>query len=137
MNRQTAVAHQRVFEEIEAIVKEDAGGCLKWRHLHGIGPDDGHGDMILSWTADQHRGQAKGESQSTLPNSITMCYVGLGFHLQTVASNMPPKADLHQPYRNIQDLTPYEHPEYQKMCGFGGGEVAHAKPCLRRARQLG
>ncbi|KAJ7847584.1 hypothetical protein B0H14DRAFT_2583477 [Mycena olivaceomarginata] len=22
---------------------------------------------------------------------------------------MPPKADLHQPYRNIQDLTPYEH----------------------------
>ncbi|KAJ7823047.1 hypothetical protein B0H14DRAFT_2518729 [Mycena olivaceomarginata] len=95
INRQTAAAHQRVFEEIEAIVKEDTGKSLKWRHLHATSTDssEGYGDLILSWTADQHRGQAK----------------GLGLHLQKLASNMPRKADLHQPERDIQDLNPYDH----------------------------
>ncbi|KAJ6467649.1 hypothetical protein C8R47DRAFT_1303282 [Mycena vitilis] len=95
INRQNAAAHQRVFEEIEAIVKEDTGMSLKWRHLHAEKADgsDGYKDMILSWTADQHRGQAK----------------GLGLHLQKLASQMPLKADLYEPGRNIQDLDPYEH----------------------------
>ncbi|KAJ6506213.1 hypothetical protein C8R47DRAFT_1241345 [Mycena vitilis] len=93
LNRQTAAAHQRIFEEIEAIVQEDTGKALKWRHLHGMSADGVYGDMVLSWTADQHRGQAK----------------GLGLHLQKLASKMPLKPDLHEPERNIQDLTPYEH----------------------------
>ncbi|KAJ7808673.1 hypothetical protein B0H14DRAFT_3151934 [Mycena olivaceomarginata] len=81
--------------KIEAIVKEDTGKSLKWRHLHATSTDssEGYGDLILSWTADQHRGQAK----------------GLGLHLQKLASNMPRKADLHQPERDIQDLNPYDH----------------------------
>ncbi|KAJ7212425.1 hypothetical protein C8J57DRAFT_1097238, partial [Mycena rebaudengoi] len=95
ITRQSAAAHQRVFEEIEAIVKEDTGKSLKWRHLHASSTDgsDGYRDLILSWTADQHRGQAK----------------RLGLHLQKLASNMAIKADLHEPERNIQDLDPYDH----------------------------
>jgi hypothetical protein len=59
LNRQTAVAHQRVFEEIETIVQNDTGKSLRWRHLHAgsVGETDG---MILHWVADQHGGQAKG-----------------------------------------------------------------------------
>ncbi|KAJ7122366.1 hypothetical protein C8R44DRAFT_622071 [Mycena epipterygia] len=95
INRQSAAAHQRVFQEIESIIQEDTDRSLKWRHLHAmtLTPDDGYGEMVLSWTADQHRGQAK----------------GLGLHLQKLASKMATKADLHQPERNIQDLDPYEH----------------------------
>ncbi|KAK6981751.1 hypothetical protein R3P38DRAFT_2578154, partial [Favolaschia claudopus] len=95
INRQSAVAHQRVFEEIELIVKEATGKTLKWRHLHASraeAPNE-YGSLILSWTADQHRGQAK----------------GLGLHLQKLASNMEPKLDLHEPHRTIQDLNPYDH----------------------------
>ncbi|KAJ6528652.1 hypothetical protein DFH09DRAFT_1413445 [Mycena vulgaris] len=95
INRQTAAAHQRVFEEIEAIVKEDTGKSLRWRHLHAtsINGSEGYDGFILSWTADQHRGQAK----------------GLGLHLQKLASNMPVKADLHQAEHTIQELDPYDH----------------------------
>ncbi|KAK7015645.1 hypothetical protein R3P38DRAFT_3321572 [Favolaschia claudopus] len=95
INRQSAAAHQRVFEEIESIVKEDTGESLKWRHLHASSAEgpDGYGNFILSWTADQHRGQAK----------------GLGLHLQKLASNMATKVDLHEPHRTIQDLDPYDH----------------------------
>lgn len=62
INRQTAAAHQRVFEEIEAIVKEDTGKSLQWRHLHAASTEgsEGYSNLLLSWTADQHRGQAKG-----------------------------------------------------------------------------
>ncbi|KAJ7019408.1 hypothetical protein C8F04DRAFT_335710 [Mycena alexandri] len=93
LNRQTAAAHQRVFEEIEGIVREDTGDSLKWRHLDATSLDTEYGSMVLSWTADQHRGQAK----------------GLGLHLQKLALNKPLKSDLHEPHRNIQDLSPYEH----------------------------
>ncbi|KAJ6543739.1 hypothetical protein DFH09DRAFT_1390311 [Mycena vulgaris] len=95
INRQTAAAHQRVFEEIEAIVKEDTGKSLRWRHLHAtsINGSEGYDGFILSWTADQHRGQAK----------------GLGLHLQKLASNMPVKAELHQAEHTIQELDPYDH----------------------------
>ncbi|KAJ7646081.1 hypothetical protein DFH06DRAFT_1300851 [Mycena polygramma] len=36
-------------------------------------------------------------------------FPGLGLHLQRLALKMPLKPDLHEPERNIQDLTPYEH----------------------------
>ncbi|KAJ7149249.1 hypothetical protein C8R43DRAFT_888121 [Mycena crocata] len=95
INRQSAAAHQRVFEEIEAIVKEDTGKSLKWRHLHATSIDDsdGYSEMIISWTADQHRGQAQGK----------FCHVKLCTLLTF------PKPDLHEPERNIQDLLPYDH----------------------------
>ncbi|KAF7378229.1 hypothetical protein MSAN_00247800 [Mycena sanguinolenta] len=93
LNRMTAQAHQRVFEEIEAIVFEDTGKRLQWHHLHATDLEDGLDCMILSWTADQHRGQAK----------------GLGLHLQKLASAMPPKPDLYESERLLQDLSPYEH----------------------------
>ncbi|KAJ7145085.1 hypothetical protein C8R43DRAFT_890873 [Mycena crocata] len=92
LNRQTAVAHRCVFEAIHSVVLEDTGQHLKWRHLDGSHLED-YKDLILQWGADQHRGQAK----------------GLGLYLQRRAASMPPKADLHEPWRLIQDLTPYEH----------------------------
>jgi len=61
MNRATAVAHQRVFQEIEKLVEMDTRQRLKWRHLHATSSDDYVG--ILHWTADQHGGQAKGMSK--------------------------------------------------------------------------
>ncbi|KAJ7140269.1 hypothetical protein C8R43DRAFT_892789 [Mycena crocata] len=93
MNRMSALAHQRVFEEIEAVIFEDTGKHLQWHPIHAASKDDGLDRMILSWVADQHRGQAK----------------GLGLHLQKIASKMPQKRDLYQPERYIQDLGPYEH----------------------------
>ncbi|KAK7013576.1 hypothetical protein R3P38DRAFT_3362875 [Favolaschia claudopus] len=44
------------------------------------GPE-GYGNFILAWTADQHRGQAK----------------GLGLHLQKLSSNMAPRSDYNTP----------------------------------------
>ena len=61
LNHQTAVAHQLVFERIEAIVQEDTGENLKWRHLHAQKPDKLIG--ILQWAGDQHGSQAKGDAQ--------------------------------------------------------------------------
>lgn len=58
----SALAHQRVFELIEEIVFEDTGHHLQWHHLHGSNANGGLDGMILSWTGDQHRGQAKGVS---------------------------------------------------------------------------
>ncbi|KAK7015317.1 hypothetical protein R3P38DRAFT_2637341 [Favolaschia claudopus] len=93
LNRMTAFAHQRVFEEIEAIVLEDTGKRLKWHHIHASNKEDGYDCMILSWVSDQHRGQAK----------------GLGLHLQKLASTLPSKPDLYEPHRTIQELSPYDH----------------------------
>ncbi|KAF7378194.1 hypothetical protein MSAN_00244000 [Mycena sanguinolenta] len=72
LNRMTAQAHQRVFEEIEAIVFEDTGKRLQWHHLHATDLEDGLDCMILSWTADQHRGQEK-VSAFTFRNSLLLC----------------------------------------------------------------
>jgi hypothetical protein len=58
VNRQSAVAHQRIFEEIEKVVETDTGQRLQWRHLHAPTINDHVG--ILHWAADQHGGQAKG-----------------------------------------------------------------------------
>jgi hypothetical protein len=55
--------------------------------------------MILSWTADQHRGQAKGKSPlAKLYRTVHIEYwlLGLGLHLQKIASRMPQKRDLYQ-----------------------------------------
>lgn len=60
LNRQTAVAHCQIFQEIEKIVLLDTGKALQWRHLHACTADEAPAGMILQWTVDQHGGQAKG-----------------------------------------------------------------------------
>ncbi|KAJ7029938.1 hypothetical protein C8F04DRAFT_1368646 [Mycena alexandri] len=60
LNRQTAVAHQKIIQAIEDIVLEDTGTQLQWRHIHGTKIDD-YGGKILQWAGDQHSGQAKGQ----------------------------------------------------------------------------
>ncbi|KAJ7481504.1 hypothetical protein FB451DRAFT_1170708 [Mycena latifolia] len=93
LNRQTAAAHQRIFQEIEHIVYTDTGGKLRWRHLHARSLGEYEG-MILHWAADQHHGQAK----------------GLGLHLVSLAGALPEnKMDLHEPHRSLCSLGPYEH----------------------------
>lgn len=47
------------MEKIEAIVFEDTGELLHWRHIHATDLNDNRG--ILHWAADQHGGQAKGD----------------------------------------------------------------------------
>ncbi|KAJ7886628.1 hypothetical protein B0H14DRAFT_2338160, partial [Mycena olivaceomarginata] len=93
LNRQTAAAHQRIFQEIERLVQIDTGSKLRWRHLHA-GLSNNYTDMVLHWGGDQHRGQAK----------------GLGLHLVSIAATLPPdKMDLHEPGRTLRSLGPYEH----------------------------
>ncbi|KAJ7117533.1 hypothetical protein C8R44DRAFT_626720 [Mycena epipterygia] len=94
-NRQTTHAHFLIFQALHDIVKEDTGCGLQWRHLHGSDNEDDNGweGLILSFMADQHRGQA----------------LGLGMYLQALAATLPEKFDLHEPWRTIQSLTPYEH----------------------------
>ncbi|KAK6985191.1 hypothetical protein R3P38DRAFT_3450689 [Favolaschia claudopus] len=89
----SAAAHQRVFEEIESIVKEDTGESLKSIYLHASSAEGPDGYGKLSWTAYQHRGQAK----------------GLGLHLQKIASNVATKVDLHESHRTVQVRDPYDH----------------------------
>ncbi|KAF8182256.1 hypothetical protein K438DRAFT_2166815 [Mycena galopus ATCC 62051] len=113
INRQTAAAHQRVFEEIEAIVREDTNRSLQWRHLHASRAEgaEEYNNLILSWTADQHRGQAKGQivRVGRIIQLGIEFWSGIGLHLQKIATNMPLKADLHEPGHNIQDLDAYDH----------------------------
>jgi len=59
VNRQTGAAHQYIFCEIEDIVRFDTGQRLQWHYLHAESAEGSQG-MILSWTLDQHDGQAKG-----------------------------------------------------------------------------
>ncbi|KAJ6558189.1 hypothetical protein B0H19DRAFT_946802 [Mycena capillaripes] len=93
LNRQTAAAHQRIFQEIERLVQIDTGSKLRWRHLHANSSDD-YANMVLHWGGDQHRGQAK----------------GLGLHLVDVAATLPPdKIDPDEPHRTLRSLGPYDH----------------------------
>ncbi|KAJ6564612.1 hypothetical protein B0H19DRAFT_941881 [Mycena capillaripes] len=93
LTRHTAVAHQRIFDEIDKLVQQDTGSKLSWRHLHGQSPNDFDG-LILHWGADQHRGQAK----------------GLGLHLVNRAAELPPdRMDMHELDRPLRSLGPYEH----------------------------
>jgi hypothetical protein len=64
LNRQTAAAHHFIFKKIEEIVTQDTGKSLQWRHLHATTMYEYVG--ILHWAADQHGGQAKGESNSAI-----------------------------------------------------------------------
>ncbi|KAJ6476572.1 hypothetical protein DFH09DRAFT_1342455 [Mycena vulgaris] len=93
LTRQTAAAHQLIFQELERIVLEDTGSELRWRHLHASTIDETDG-FILHWAADQHCGQAK----------------GLGLHLQSLAQKLPVnRMDLHKPERPLRSLGLYEH----------------------------
>jgi hypothetical protein len=78
LNRQSAVAHQHVFECIDEIVYEDTGRKLQWRHLNAASIDD-FDDMVLQWAADQHRGQAKGESLRLLLSILRLIFKALVF----------------------------------------------------------
>ncbi|KAJ6593005.1 hypothetical protein B0H19DRAFT_909722, partial [Mycena capillaripes] len=90
----TAAAHQRIFHEINKIVLLDTGSPPRWRHLHGRSPEDFEG-VILQWSADQHRGQAKGS---------------LGLHLVAQAAELPPtQMDMHESWRTLHSLGPYDH----------------------------
>lgn len=60
LNRQTAAAHQFVFQKISEIVKLDTGHELLWRHLHSSSANLEDACGILQITVDQHGGQAKG-----------------------------------------------------------------------------
>ncbi|KAF8887650.1 hypothetical protein CPB84DRAFT_1849819 [Gymnopilus junonius] len=91
LNRQSAVAHQIIFQKIEEIVLKDTGECLQWRHLHANDISDMVG--ILEIAVDQHGRQAK----------------GLGRHLKSLARKLPVKADLHEPHCSIQELSEYDH----------------------------
>ncbi|KII92936.1 hypothetical protein PLICRDRAFT_103444 [Plicaturopsis crispa FD-325 SS-3] len=94
LNRQTAAAHQLVFQLIDDIVYEDTGHRLRWRHLHAASLDQSeYMGTIIHWTVDQHGGQAK----------------GLGLYLQSLAQQDPLRCDLHEPHRTLASLSPYEH----------------------------
>ncbi|KAJ7619759.1 hypothetical protein B0H17DRAFT_1152123 [Mycena rosella] len=93
ITRHTAAAHQHIFEELERIVLTDTGSELRWRHLHATTQDE-TAALILHWTADQHRGQAK----------------GLGLHLVAVAQKLPAdRMDLYETDRPLRSLGPYDH----------------------------
>ncbi|KAJ7049809.1 hypothetical protein C8F01DRAFT_1264851 [Mycena amicta] len=93
VNQQSAQAHFLVFKMIHEIVLQDTGNVLEWRHIHGSEDEKSWEGRILSVTVDQHRGQA----------------LGLGLYLQWVARQMPETMDIHEPWRTIQSLDPYEH----------------------------
>lgn len=59
LNRQTAAAHELIFQKIHEIVFADTGENLTWRHLHSATIDGEIG--ILHFVLDQHGGQAKGK----------------------------------------------------------------------------
>ncbi|KAJ7059864.1 hypothetical protein C8F01DRAFT_1253960 [Mycena amicta] len=93
VNQQSAQAHFLVFKTIHEIVLQDTGDVLEWQHIHGSDDEKSWEGRILSVTVDQHRGQA----------------LGLGLYLQWLAQQMPQTMDLHEPWRTIQSLDPYEH----------------------------
>ncbi|KAJ3849270.1 hypothetical protein EV368DRAFT_47649, partial [Lentinula lateritia] len=91
LNRQTAEAHKIMLLEIDRIVYEDTGKRIQYRHLHATSSDNIEFPGILSWSVDQHRGQAK----------------GIGEYLQAVAPYQ--KYDLYEPTKLLSELGPYEH----------------------------
>ncbi|KAJ7122723.1 hypothetical protein C8R46DRAFT_1238174 [Mycena filopes] len=91
LNRQTAAAHQMIFQKIHQIVLADTGEHLQWRHLHSTTLRDEVG--ILHFVLDQHGGQAK----------------GLGLYLKSLAQLLPGKFDLHEPHRSLASLDEYDH----------------------------
>lgn len=55
-----AEAHRIALNEIEKILRADAGRGLHFWHLHGHNANDFEG-LLLKWVVDQHHGQAKGK----------------------------------------------------------------------------
>ncbi|KAJ7235961.1 hypothetical protein C8J57DRAFT_971869, partial [Mycena rebaudengoi] len=92
VNRQSAYAHKLLFQLINDVVQEDTGKGIQWRHLYAKDDLDFKG-WILTLSTDQHRGQA----------------LGFGQQLVELAATLPIKADLHEPTKTIQELTPYDH----------------------------
>ncbi|KIY48068.1 hypothetical protein FISHEDRAFT_43953 [Fistulina hepatica ATCC 64428] len=93
LNRQTAFAHQMVFQTIHEIVQKDTGQAPPWRHLYATNLSDFQ-NVILQLVADMHLGQAK----------------GFGLYLQWATQFLPPgQRDLHDPSRTLTSLSPYEH----------------------------
>lgn len=109
VNRQSAAAHHLIFHKLEAIVQQDTGETLKWRHLHSESLSDLTG--ILQWTGDQHGGQAKGDMFLYLRHTRNSydSIPGLGLHLKMLAAQLPPRNDLHEPHRMLTSLSEYEH----------------------------
>lgn len=98
-----------MFQQIGSIVLQDTGQTLQWRHLHARTKSDIF--EILHWAGDQHGGQAKGNLNIFLflVRLYKCCVLGLGLHLKQVASQLPPRHDLHEPHRLVSSLTEYEH----------------------------
>ncbi|KAJ7257624.1 hypothetical protein C8J57DRAFT_1074290 [Mycena rebaudengoi] len=91
LNRQTAAAHELIFQKIHEIVFADTGENLTWRHLHSATIDGEVG--ILHFVLDQHGGQAK----------------GLGLYLKSLSQELVGKYDLHEPHRPLPSLDEYDH----------------------------
>ncbi|KAL0059883.1 hypothetical protein AAF712_013365 [Marasmius tenuissimus] len=91
LNRQSAEAHRVVLLKIHRLVQEETGKEIQFRHLHASYKRDLDFEGILSWTVDQHGGQAK----------------GIGEYLQAIAP--PQKMDLYETRRLLTDLGPYDH----------------------------
>ncbi|KAF8590817.1 hypothetical protein K439DRAFT_1657169 [Ramaria rubella] len=81
---QSAAAHLILFTRIFAIVEQDTGQLVCFRHIHGEGFD--------SFMADGHRGQA----------------LGLGFYCQNICVNMAGYCSIEW-NKALHALTPYEH----------------------------
>ncbi|KAJ7580745.1 hypothetical protein C8J56DRAFT_1057692 [Mycena floridula] len=100
INSSSAEAHKIIFDVIREQVQADTGKLIQYRHIHSesLGVRKG----ILHWAMDQDGAQAK----------------GLGLHLQQIAhSEAGSKSDLHQPWRTLGDLGPYEHVNHLiRMC---------------------
>ncbi|KAJ7585267.1 hypothetical protein C8J56DRAFT_1053660 [Mycena floridula] len=92
INSSSAEAHKIIFDVIREQVQADTGKLIQYRHIHSESLGNRKG--ILHWAMDQDGAQAK----------------GLGLHLQQIAcSEAGSKSDLHQPWRTLGDLGPYEH----------------------------
>ncbi|KAL0567432.1 hypothetical protein V5O48_014558 [Marasmius crinis-equi] len=90
LNRQSAEAHRIMLLKVHQIIQEETGKELKFRHLHSGHKDETAFEGILSWTVDQHGGQAK----------------GIGEYLAAISPLG--KFDLYE-RRLLSSLNPYEH----------------------------
>ncbi|KAH9483415.1 hypothetical protein JR316_0002881 [Psilocybe cubensis] len=93
LTRQTADAHRFVLHQIDGIVKQDTGQNLMWRHIHSPVNNASQAVGICHLAVDQHAGQAKGYGQ----------------YFCDIAQQYPLVKDIHEPHKNIQDLSEYDH----------------------------
>ncbi|KAF9026651.1 hypothetical protein BDZ89DRAFT_1039926 [Hymenopellis radicata] len=86
LNRETAEAHRRLFNELDKIVQLDTGFPIPWRHIYADSIEERDG-FVLLLTLDQH---------------------GIGMYFQDVCRLLE-RFDLHEPERRLSELSPYEH----------------------------